>query len=481
MNLLEQAKGLSSIGTIAIERELCLRSFPYFCKWVFREIYKKEYDFAYHVAILCSIIEKVHAGEIQNVVINIPPRYYKTEHISILFPAWCYAKNTRCNFIITSYSDELALKNSNNVKRIISSVPYEQMFGKTLGKEESAKKLWSTIHGGGLRAASAGSSITGFGAGTSNEDQFGGCLIIDDPNKANDDKSEVMLEKVVNNYENTLSTRLNSKKTPVVVIMQRIHEKDLAGHLLSGRSVSGKFEHIRLEALKEKDASKYDSRTVGKALYPKKHNEAKLLEMQKANPYLYAGQFQQRPSPLEGNMVKRKDLRFYNSKPEEFEYVIHSVDMNFKKDGVSNACISTYGISPPKVYLLEQSLGKWSFPDAVESIRQHISSMQKYHAMIIEKKANGEALIAVLENEGFHSVIGIDCDKSKTYRLSEVSTFYAAGNVWYPSENLCPWITEHIHEVLTFPNAANDDRVDCETQMLKYYQEELSTVVFYDI
>ena len=269
MNTIEKAQRLSEIGIAPIEKELCRRSFSYFCKWVFEEIYRKEYDFAYHVAILCDIIGKVYTGQIQNVVINIPPRYYKTEHISILFPAWCYANNPRCNFIITSYSDDLALKNSNNVKRIISSVPFEAMFGKILGKEESAKKLWSTVHGGGLRASSAASSITGFGAGTADERIFGGCLIIDDPNKANDYQSEVMLDKVVDNYENVLSTRLNSKITPVVVIMQRIHENDLAGHLLSGKSVSGKFEHIKLSALKEQEELSYDTRKVDEPLYQK--------------------------------------------------------------------------------------------------------------------------------------------------------------------------------------------------------------------
>ena len=203
--------------------------------------------------------------------------------------------------------------------------------------------------------------------------------------------------------------------------------------------------------------------------------------MKKENPIVFSGQFQQRPSPVEGHMIKKKDLRFYDFVLPEYDTILISCDLNFREDGSSNACYSCYGVKLPHIHLLDQMIGKWSFPDAVENLKRFIATMPKYDGIIIERRANGDAIIDVLENEGFMGIIGIECDNSKTYRLSEVSLYYRAGNVWYPDERIAPWVADHVHEMLTFPHGENDDRVDAETQMLKYVKDDLSQLVFYNI
>ena len=167
----------------ALIREACLSSFLFFCRWVFKEIHRKQFDSPYHVLILTDIMEKVYAKEVINGVVNIPPRYYKTEIVVILFAAWSYAKNPKCNFLHVSYSDSLALKNSNAIKNIITSPPFIRLFGDIMAKEETAKQLWSTRQGGQFRATSSMSSVTGFGAGSANSEEFSGGILTDDPNK----------------------------------------------------------------------------------------------------------------------------------------------------------------------------------------------------------------------------------------------------------------------------------------------------------
>ena len=324
----------------------------------------------------------------------------------------------------------------------------------------------------------SGGGITGFGAGIDGSKDFSGALVIDDPIKANEERFELSRKTVKENFEQVLSSRLNGPRVPIVVIMQRLHEDDLAGHLLSGESVTGTYRHINIPAIKEGRPNDYDQRKKGDPLWPQKHSLALLSKMEKKNPNLFAGQYQQRPAPAEGAIIKRDYLRFYDALPDGFdtgEFV--SVDMNFKEEGTSNCCFSHYGVSGANIYLISQTVGKWNFVDAEVQLKRMIP--KNYKSILVEAKADGEAMIAVLVKSGYHSVIPIQVDNKKTYRLSEVLMMYRAGNVWYPSESIAPWIKEHIYEMLTFPNGRYDDRVDAETQMLKFYQDQLSYVDFF--
>ena len=327
-------------------------------------------------------------------------------------------------------------------------------------------------------AVQSGGGITGFGAGVSGSNAFSGALIIDDPMKAHGERHDLTRKTIIDNFEQVLSSRLNDPKTPVIVVMQRLHEEDLAGHLLSGESVTGKYRHINLPAIKEGPKDDIDPRKNGEPLWPEKHSKKELKLMATKNPSLYAGQYQQRPAPADGAIIKRKYIRYYESKPEKFtdgEFI--SIDMNFKEGGSSNCCISHYGVSNPNVYLLGQAVGKWSFDDALNQVKRMIPPV--YRGILIEAAANGEAMAAVLAKHGYHSVARVKCDRSKTYRLNEVLLMYQAGNVWYPSEKIAPWVKEHVAEMLVFDNGKYDDRVDAETQMLKHYQDRLSRVAFY--
>ena len=385
-------------------RQLC-NSFPLFRRWVFEEIHRIPYQEAPHLTILDNVVADIWAGNLVNVVINIPPRYFKTKTIVILFVAWSYAKNRGCNFIHTSFSDSLALKNSSMIKGILESDPFIKIFGPVVGQKETSKQLWSTLEDGTFRAASSRSAITGFGAGGMTPG-FHGALIMDDPNKPDDIFSEVKRQAVIDNYEDTLSTRVNSIHTPKILIAQRLHTYDLSGHLLSGKSVSGKFKHICLPAIKEDNNNAYDKREVGEALFPRKHSIEELRRMEKANSVVFAGQYQQRPAPQDGHMVKEKWLKSWDIMPLGGRKII-SCDLGFKKEGRSRTCFSVYLHTPDdKVLLIDQVLGHWSFDEAHAHIKLLLKKHANYHVCLIEDAANGPAIVSVLQKT-FRSIIPI--------------------------------------------------------------------------
>lgn len=334
--------------------------------------------------------------------------------------------------------------------------------------------MWSTKAGGGFRAASSRSAITGFGAGRSGETGFSGCILIDDPSKPDDVRSEVIRKSVIENYENTISTRVNSPDTPIVIIMQRLHEEDLSGHLLSGKSISGKFTHINLPAIKEDDGNPYDKRKIGEALFPKKHSLTELKRMETANIQLFAGQYQQRPAPVEGNIVKREWLKFYYKPPDFYKFKLISCDLTFKESGTSSVVFGLYGLALRSEgrYLLDQMRGHWDFVKSIENLELFMKRCGTVNAILVENKANGPAMISVLKNKIPH-LVPIEVSKSKAERLAAESPQYESGNVFYPDQSIKPWIAAHVEEVLTFPNAKTDDRVDCESMALMYIREKM--------
>ena len=132
-------------------------------------------------------------------------------------------------FIHLSYSDSLALDNSSQTKEYIQSDAYQSLWSMTLKKDAQSKSKWFNEYGGGMYATASGGAITGFGAGLSESDGFGGAIIIDDPLKPDDALSEIKRGSVNDRYNNTIRSRVNSRDTPIIVIMpkttRRRHER----------------------------------------------------------------------------------------------------------------------------------------------------------------------------------------------------------------------------------------------------------------
>ena len=235
------------------------------------------------------------------------------------------ARNPRAQFIHLSYSDGLARSNSAGVQDIVRTAEYQRLFAGTMPNSVNTHK-WSTKAGGGLYAVSSAGQVTGFGAGLVDEehreneidaemtaleqrtsaDTFGGAIIIDDPIKPDDARSDLVREKVNQKFETTIRNRVNSRNTPIVIIMQRLDENDLCGYLQ-------KLEPDQWEVLSLPAISK-DSNGNEQPLWPFKHTLEELKEMRTKNGWVFETQYMQNPRPLEGLMYERQ-FKTYDTIP----------------------------------------------------------------------------------------------------------------------------------------------------------------------
>src|SRR6201985_1344481 len=192
---------------------------------------------ALHHKLICDALTRVFYGQTRLLIINVPPRYSKTELAVKNFVTWSLGKVPDAEFILPSYASSLAVSNSFEAREMIDHEAYAGIFpGTTLSRTSSSKGDWSTEQGGHVYAPGVGGSTTGMGAGKMREG-FGGAIIIDDPHKADEARSGPMLANVWNWYTETLQSRRNDpRRTPIVLIMQRLNEQDLAGRLLKGDS-----------------------------------------------------------------------------------------------------------------------------------------------------------------------------------------------------------------------------------------------------
>ncbi|EXU24254.1 terminase-like family protein [Acinetobacter baumannii 24845_7] len=287
----------------------------FFTRYMFKERRGYKWMQNWHHLEICEALMKVYRGEIKRLIINVPPRYSKTEIAVINFMALCFGKKPDCEFIHISYSAMLAANNAFQIRTLVQEEAYRKVFPElTLRDDSKAKDFWRTSQGGVCYATGTGGTITGFGAGKL-RDGFGGCIIIDDPHKAHEASSKTIREGVIDWFQNTLESRTNSPDTPIIVIMQRLHEDDLAGWLLGDRKdgvpVAGGngevWEHLCLSAIQED----------GSALWPAKHNIQKLRLMEQAAPYVFAGQYRQMPSPPAGGFFKPDNIQIVDALPAD--------------------------------------------------------------------------------------------------------------------------------------------------------------------
>ena len=276
----------------------CLSDVLNFTRYFFRYNNDKKFVVGEHHIRICQKLNEVLEGKCKRLIINISPRYGKTELAVKNFIAMGLAINPCAKFIHLSYSGTLAVDNSVVIKDIVNSDEYIRLFPNTRVKYGSdTKSRWDTEAGGGVYATSTLGPITGFGAGLveeeGNECLFGGAIVIDDPIKPEDAFSKIEREKVNRRFETTIRNRLNSRNTPIIIIMQRLHEHDLCGYLQEIEPDD--WEVLSLPAISYEDGEP-------KALWEFKHTLEELQKIKDANSTVFETQYMQNPTPLEGLM-----------------------------------------------------------------------------------------------------------------------------------------------------------------------------------
>lgn len=250
---------------------------------------------------------------------------HNTELVIKSFISWCFALNPRCRFLHLSYSDILVNDNSDTVRNIMSEELYKTLFpNSALASEKGSAKRWKTKAGGELYAVSTQGQVTGFGAGAVDEEIdkmdggndifvfddhtnemlkmidaktniFQGAIVIDDPLKADDAASDLIRERINQRFENTIRNRVNSRRTPIIIIMQRLHEHDLCGYLQEIEPDTWTVLSLPVIQTDPETGEEY-------ALWPMKHNLEELYKLREINPVVFETQYMQNPIPTEGLM-----------------------------------------------------------------------------------------------------------------------------------------------------------------------------------
>lgn len=364
-----------------------------------------------HFISVCRELTRVIRGELDLLTISIPPRYGKTE-LLIHFVAWCLAKFPDCNFLYTSYSHNLAAKQSATIRDILLLREFHDLFFVNLKHSSKAKFDFETTEQGSVYAAGFGGTITGRGAGIKGRDSFGGAIIIDDAHKPDEATSDTIREGVINWYYNTLlSRRNNGNKTPIIFIGQVVHEEDLANHLRieCEKDQTGRKKCLSLPALDQ----------AGNALYPEMHTKEELLKMQEENPYVFAAQMQQKAQPAGGGLFKRDWFPILEHTPEIITTFITCDTAETEKEYNDATVFSFWGLYKIKHGDLETDEYALYWIDCVE-IRVEPKDLEKefmqfYYTCMrykikpslvaIEKKSTGTTLSSVVRQyQGLHVV-----------------------------------------------------------------------------
>lgn len=441
----------------------------FFARWMFLTRKGFKWMRAPHHKLICDALMRVFRGECKRLIINIPPRYSKTELV-LNWIAWCLGRVPDSEFILTSYAGGLATNNAWVARELIQHEAYREIFPETqLRADSTAKGEWRTTANGIVYAAGAGGTITGYGAGKHREG-FGGAIIIDDPHKPDEATSDVMRQNVLDWFQNTLESRKNDPtNTPIILIMQRVHEKDLAGWLLNGGN-GEEWEHIALDAICER-ADDPLGRELGAPLWPEKHSTEMLEKMKSANGYVFSAQYQQRPSPLGGGLLKGAWFRRYRVLPRIVSRAIYADTAQKTKEHNDYSVFECWGKGEDgNAYLIDLIRGKWEAPElkrrATDFWSKHLAvdpvDFGGLRALKIEDKASGTGLIQDLKVSSSIPVIGIERNSTdKLTRVMDIAGYVESGRVFLPEE--APWVADFVSECEAFtPNDTHehDDQID---------------------
>jgi predicted phage terminase large subunit-like protein len=351
----------------------------------------------------------------------------------------------------------------------MSTTWYRSLFcGTRLSSDRQAIQEFTTTQSGFRLSTSIGGVLTGRGA------DF---IVIDDPLKPDEALSETQRNSANNWFDHTLISRLNDKTTGcIVLVMQRLHEDDLVGHVLR----SDNWKVLRFPAIAEEDeihefqtpyGMKRYERKLGEALHPDREPLEVLKQIREIQgEYTFSGQYQQAPAPLDGGLFKASWLKSYKTSelPERFELIFQSWDTANKPKELSDYSVcTTWGVKEKHLFLLSLYRKRVAYPDLKRAVREQCELFRP-QTILIEDKASGTQLIQELVNEGIHQIQKYEPTMDKTMRMQCVTSTIENGFVHVPES--APWLAEYVHELVIFDKGRYDDQVDSTSQGLDWFR-----------
>jgi len=412
----------------------------------------------WHICAIAHALEQVRLGKINRLIITVPPRSLKSMMCSVALPAFALGHDPTKHLIVVSYSADLAIKHGNDFRTVVNSAEYHGIFpGMRISAMKNTQTEVVTTLNGFRLAISVDGTLTGRG---------GDIIVIDDPIAALAALSQKSRDHVVDWYFNTLLSRLDDKQNgAIVLVMQRLHEDDLAGVLLRG---SDEWTVLSLPAIAENDEEipigngQLHFRRADEVLHPEREPR-EVLESLRAQlgPEIYSAQYQQRPVPPGGGTIKRAWIRRYDQLPQS-GLIIQSWDVA-NKQGEENdySVCTTWLIHENRYYLIDVLRGRFDFP----ILRRKVSEQAKLHKasqILIEDAGFGTALIQELKTA--FSVIAVKPEYDKKIRIAIQAAKFENGQVFFPKE--APWLRDLEAELFAFPSGRHDDQVDSISQAL---------------
>jgi predicted phage terminase large subunit-like protein len=437
---------------------------------------RSELLMAPYIELMAQHLEDCRLGRIKRLVINIPPRHLKSHCASIAFVAWLLGHKPATQIICASYGQDLADKLALDCRKVMQSAWYQGLFATRLAVDRKGISDFMTTQQGVRMATSVGGVLTGRGA------DF---IILDDPLKPEDALSEARREAVNNWYDSTLLSRLNDKTQGcIIVIMQRLQQDDLVGHILgqddwtvlSFPAIAEVDEHYEIRSPL---GSRQYTRLAGEPLHAERESLESLRATQnRIGDYNFSSQYQQNPIPAGGAIVKTHWLQYYDEPPpaDEIRYRIHSWDTAVKTKEINDYSVCTVWAADKRerFYLLHVLRKRVDYPDLRKEVLR-LKDEFRPNKILIEDKASGSSLIQELKRDG---VLGIQAyeppqGQDKTMRLYALTNLFEAGRVFLPKQ--APWLHDYRSELTGFPGAKHDDQVDSTTQALDYLHNHHSS------
>jgi len=446
------------------------------------------YKHGWHLNAIGEHLQAVANGEIRRLVINVPPRTSKSSMVSVAFPAWIWAQREHgplagphVQFLFASYAQTLSIRDSLKTRRLLESPWYKKYWGDRyrITSDQNTKVRFDNDKGGYRLATSVDGSLTGEG---------GSIIIVDDPHNANEVESDLVREGTLEWWDQSMSTRLNDPKTGAfIVIMQRLHEGDLTGHIL--QKDIGNWTHLCLPMRFESDRRCItqwfiDEREEGELLVPERFGDTEVKELESSlGPFAAAGQLQQRPQPKGGGIIKREWWVLWDEAisgteglPKTvfppFEYVIASLDTAYTtKQENDFSALTIWGVwtdrnDNRRIMLIYAWQDRLEFPQLVKQVGL-LCNKFKIDKLLIESKAAGISVAQEIrtnfarENWGLQLIDPGRGDK--VARAYAIQHLFSEGMIYAPDFE---WAEKMIGQAESFPRGAHDDLVDSMTQAL---------------
>ena len=425
----------------------------------------KEFVSTWAVDCIFEHLEAVFLGQIKRLVINIPPRNLKSTLVTIEWPTWYWTERPWTKFIFASYSSTLSKDHSMSRRTLIESPYYQKHWGDMtrIKDDQNRQEMYQNTQRGHMIATSVGGSITG---------QGGDILVLDDLINPEQAESEAERKRAINFYQKTLLTRLNDKKTGVIVaVEQRTHHQDLSGTVLK----EGGWVHVKIpaeaparEVVLFPLSGREVTREPGDVICPEREDKATLERQKKGmGTRAYSAQYQQEPHAADSGYFHLAWWQYYKVMPIS-EVLYHWSWDTAMEEGEENdySCGILFGHRAQGTFIEHIVRGRWQYPELKKIMIAEFNA-HPANALLIEDKVSGKSLAQDLARNTNLPVIPVKVAGDKVFRASLCSPYVEAKRVFLPDG--APWIADFLEETSMFPQWAHDDQVDALSQGLNFF------------